>query len=92
LLGNAFSIPTVEILLRPLQSIFARRYYPNFSYEFAWNAKESERAQFSADTASTPSLSEAEPQEEGMLEPARNDSEAEPREKHVSSGYVVYDI
>jgi hypothetical protein len=92
LLGNAFSIPTVELLLRPLQRIFARKDYPDFSYEFAWNAKESERVELSADTVSTPSLSEAGAQEEVMLEPARNDSEAEPREEHDSSDYAVFDI
>eukprot|EP00339_Tiarina_fusa_P001355 CAMPEP_0117007664 /NCGR_PEP_ID=MMETSP0472-20121206/7468_1 /TAXON_ID=693140 ORGANISM="Tiarina fusus, Strain LIS" /NCGR_SAMPLE_ID=MMETSP0472 /ASSEMBLY_ACC=CAM_ASM_000603 /LENGTH=535 /DNA_ID=CAMNT_0004709507 /DNA_START=15 /DNA_END=1618 /DNA_ORIENTATION=- len=36
LIGNSFSIPTVEILLRPLQALFATQEYPQFSYEFVW--------------------------------------------------------
>jgi hypothetical protein len=36
LIGNSFSIPAVEILLRPLQAFYSSQEYPKFNYEFAW--------------------------------------------------------
>jgi hypothetical protein len=32
LLGNGFSIPTVEILLRPLVDLFGSKVYTNYNY------------------------------------------------------------
>ncbi len=39
LIGNAFSVPVIDILLRELQSKFERRVYMNYAYEFAWKPK-----------------------------------------------------
>ena len=36
LLGNAFSIPVVEHLLRPLKQLYAEREYEAFMYDFPW--------------------------------------------------------
>jgi hypothetical protein len=36
LVGNAFSIPVMEHLLRPLQNIFAAQQYMNVNHEFPW--------------------------------------------------------
>jgi hypothetical protein len=36
LLGNSYSIPVVEHLLRPLSDIFMQREYPDAAYCFAW--------------------------------------------------------
>ena len=36
LIGNAFSIPTVEFLLRPIKPFFAKREYADFDYVYAW--------------------------------------------------------
>jgi len=36
LVGNAFSVPVVEALLRPLQLVFARRNYVGYDYRYAW--------------------------------------------------------
>ena len=36
LLGNSFSLPVIEHLLKPLCSIFASRDYPIYEYQFPW--------------------------------------------------------
>lgn len=36
LLGNSYSIPVVEHLLRPLSDLFMQREYPDAAYCFAW--------------------------------------------------------
>lgn len=40
LLGNSFSIPTVEFILMPIKSFFAERVYPSFNYVYAWERPE----------------------------------------------------
>lgn len=39
LIGNAFSVPTTDILLRELRSKFAHRTYQGYDYGFAWIPK-----------------------------------------------------
>ena len=39
LLGNAFSVPVMEHLLKPLQPFFKTRTYPGYPYQFAWAGK-----------------------------------------------------
>ena len=39
LLGNAYSIPVVEHLLRPLRDLFCHKTYPNADYQFQWELK-----------------------------------------------------
>lgn len=36
LLGNSFSIPVVEYLLRNLRKVFASREYEGFDYKYRW--------------------------------------------------------
>ena len=36
LIGNAFSVPVVEILLRELQSKFTKREYSDYTYNYVW--------------------------------------------------------
>jgi hypothetical protein len=37
LIGNSFSIPTLEFILGPIKPLFAEQDYPElFSYKFAW--------------------------------------------------------
>jgi hypothetical protein len=36
LIGNAFSVPVVEILLRPLQTKFLKREYSDYTYNYVW--------------------------------------------------------
>lgn len=36
LIGNAFSVPTVEILLRELQKKFPKREYNDYTYSYVW--------------------------------------------------------
>ena len=36
LLGNAFSVPVVEVLLRQLQTKFSKREYKDFTYNYVW--------------------------------------------------------
>jgi hypothetical protein len=36
LVGNAFSIPAVDIILRPLQGMFASKRYEGYAYAFEW--------------------------------------------------------
>lgn len=36
LIGNAFSVPVVEILLRELQNKFPKREYNDYSYTYVW--------------------------------------------------------
>jgi hypothetical protein len=36
LIGNAFSVPVLEILLRPLQTKFLLRQYQEYSYSYIW--------------------------------------------------------
>lgn len=40
LVGNAFSIPTMELLLRPLQTKFDSRSYRGFDYKYKWEVKD----------------------------------------------------
>jgi hypothetical protein len=40
LIGNSFSIPTVEFLLAPIKSLFAERDYTGYSYQFIWEQPE----------------------------------------------------
>jgi hypothetical protein len=35
--GNAYSVPIMEHLLKPLQRIFSARNYPVFQYKYAWD-------------------------------------------------------
>lgn len=49
LLGNSFSVPTVEKLLKPISKLFAVRDYGEmFNYQFAWKdwKEESDEPQF----------------------------------------------
>jgi hypothetical protein len=39
LVGNAFSVPVVQDLLRPLQTLFVSRKYAGYDYEFPWTAR-----------------------------------------------------
>ena len=39
LTGLAYSVPVVEHLLRPLQRIFKRQSYPQFSFEYPWKGE-----------------------------------------------------
>jgi len=36
LLGNSYSIPVVEHLLRPLKELFLEKHYDDASYQFSW--------------------------------------------------------
>lgn len=36
LIGNAFSVPVVEILLRQLQTKFSKREYKDYTYNYVW--------------------------------------------------------
>ena len=36
LVGNAFSVPVVEALLKPLKKVFSHRTYNNFQYTYRW--------------------------------------------------------
>ena len=36
LIGNAFSVPVVEILMRELQSKFSKREYNDYTYRYVW--------------------------------------------------------
>ena len=36
LVGNAYSVPVMEHLLKPLQRMFRTRDYPAFQYEYPW--------------------------------------------------------
>jgi hypothetical protein len=42
LIGNAFSIPVVEILLRELSTKFAQQNYTNYKYPYKWSVSEVE--------------------------------------------------
>jgi hypothetical protein len=53
LIGNSFQISTVEILLRPLKTIFPSKAYPNFDYSFAWKPKPATQAFRSAPVSAT---------------------------------------
>ena len=44
LIGNAFSVATVDILLRSLQGKFPQRVYPNYTYPFFWKVAKSEQS------------------------------------------------
>jgi hypothetical protein len=37
LVGNGFSVPAVEMFLKPLQDIFQRQSYPQYEYSYKWN-------------------------------------------------------
>jgi hypothetical protein len=37
LIGNGFSIPLMDILLRPLKEKFGKKVYPDYVYDFKWN-------------------------------------------------------
>jgi hypothetical protein len=39
LIGNAFSVPVIDFLLRSLQCKFANKKYINYDYQFAWQPK-----------------------------------------------------
>lgn len=36
LIGNSFSIPVVQMILKPLQKIFENRQYPGYDYKLEW--------------------------------------------------------
>lgn len=36
LIGNAFSIPTITMLLRPLQQMYSSCKYDGYDYEYYW--------------------------------------------------------
>jgi len=40
LVGNAYSVATVEHILRPLRDIFACREYRNYIYDFPWSEQQ----------------------------------------------------
>jgi hypothetical protein len=65
LIGNAFSSPTVEILLRPLQRLFRPKEYPVYDYNFAWKSHPGEGSEEGPLAASTTRTSS---------EPTRQDS------------------
>eukprot|EP00934_Nitzschia_sp_Nitz4_P000984 Nitzschia sp. Nitz4//scaffold236_size30323//9997//12576//NITZ4_007986-RA/size30323-snap-gene-0.34-mRNA-1//-1//CDS//3329543487//984//frame0 len=58
LLGNSFSIPTVEMLLAPLAPLFASRRYSGYDYAFAW---EKEYSRGSQEVSEAPNLSPTPP-------------------------------
>ena len=39
LIGNAFSVPVIEIILRELKTKFPARKYDDYTYQYVWQAK-----------------------------------------------------
>jgi hypothetical protein len=37
LIGNTFSIPVLEELLKPLQNVFTKANYDGYDYQYAWS-------------------------------------------------------
>ena len=40
LVGNAYSVPVMEYLLKPLQQLFATHEYPPYQYAYEWNVSD----------------------------------------------------
>jgi hypothetical protein len=56
-MGNAYSVPVMQHLLKPLQRIFSARNYPVFQYKYAWDTGDEERRRDSASSEPANSLS-----------------------------------